>query len=94
MAPGVTMAVIGAILAFAVRADPSGIDLQVVGFILMVAGVGLIWHERRGTTHERRGTTHERVVTREPYSTDPHDLRSPLGRGRTGRRTTQDRDPQ
>lgn len=66
MAPGVTMAVIGAILAFAVRADPSGIDLQVVGVILLVAGVIVIWHERRGTRHER-------VVTRAPYSTDPHD---------------------
>ena len=42
MAPGVTLAVIGAILTFAVRAEPSGINLHVVGLILMVAGAGLI----------------------------------------------------
>ena len=32
------MAVIGAILTFALRADPSGIDLKIVGWILMIAG--------------------------------------------------------
>jgi hypothetical protein len=85
MAAGVTMAVIGAILAFAVRADPSGIDLRAVGLILLVAGIGLIWHERRGTTHER-------VATRSQYATDPHDLRSPIGRGRSVRHTQQDRE--
>lgn len=53
MTPGVTLAVIGAILAFALRADPSGIDLRVVGWILMIAGAALIWHAWRGTTHER-----------------------------------------
>lgn len=57
MGAGVTLAVLGAILAFAVRADPPGINLQVVGIILMVAGAALI-------AHARRGTRHERVVTR------------------------------
>ena len=58
MAPGVTLAVIGAILTFAVRTSPSGlVNWRVVGVILMLAGAGLIWHARRGTTHER-------VVTR------------------------------
>ena len=34
---------LGAILAFAVNADISGLDINVVGFILMIAGViGLI----------------------------------------------------
>ncbi len=35
---------IGAILAFAVSADVSGISLDAVGVILMIAGaVGLLW---------------------------------------------------
>ena len=54
MAPGVTLAVIGAILTFAVRTSPSGlVNWRVVGVILMLAGAALIWHARRGTTHER-----------------------------------------
>lgn len=57
MGAGVTLAVLGAILAFAVRADPPGINLQVVGIILMVAGGALI-------AHARRGSRHERVITR------------------------------
>jgi hypothetical protein len=85
MAPGVTMAVIGAILAFAVRANPSGIDLQVVGVILLLAGGILIWHEYRGTSRER-------TVTRSQYPTGPHDLRGPLNKSRTVRRTSPDRD--
>jgi hypothetical protein len=45
---------VGAILAFAVNADVSGLDIRVVGFILMIVGVlGLImtvfiWGPRRG----------------------------------------------
>jgi hypothetical protein len=36
--------VLGAILAFAVRTETSGIDIQTVGYILMIAGVaGLLW---------------------------------------------------
>ncbi len=34
-----TLLTIGAILAFAVQVDFSGLDVQVVGFILMLAGV-------------------------------------------------------
>lgn len=33
-----TLIIIGAILAFAVRADFEGLDIQVVGIILMLAG--------------------------------------------------------
>ena len=46
----------GAILAFAVNADFSGIDINVVGYVLMLAGlVGLIvtmwyWNSRRRPT--------------------------------------------
>ena len=36
--------VLGAILGFAVRAEISGIDIQTVGFILLIVGVGgLLW---------------------------------------------------
>ena len=59
---------VGAILAFAVNADISGIDINVIGWILMAAGlVGLIitlwfWNNRRRT-----------VVTRQTHApvTDP-----------------------
>lgn len=82
MAPGVTLAVIGAVLTFAVRAQPSFIDLRVVGIILMVAGAGLIWHSRRGTVHER-------TVTRSRNG--EQDPRSPI-RSRTTRETIRERD--
>jgi hypothetical protein len=47
---------LGAILAFAVDADISGLDLNVVGYVLMLAGlVGLVvtlwyWNSRRRPT--------------------------------------------
>ena len=50
---------LGAILAFAVNADISGIDINVVGYVLMLAGlVGLIitlwfWNSRRRTVVEQ-----------------------------------------
>ena len=67
MGLGVLLAVMGAILTFAVRANTSVINVTVVGIILMVAGAGLIIHARRGTRHER-------IITREevpPGSTMP-----------------------
>jgi hypothetical protein len=88
MAPGVTLAVIGAIFTFAVRTSPTGIiNWRVVGVILMVAGAGLIWHARRGTTHER-------VVTRvEVPAPTGDDLPSPVGDKRhTVRETMRERD--
>jgi hypothetical protein len=82
MGPGVTMAVVGAILAFAVRVEPSGIDLQVVGLILMVAGGLLIWHDRRESTHER-------VITRVEQPPPPGGARVT---GRTVRESIRDRE--
>ena len=64
MGAGVLMAVLGAILTFAVRVDAPGVDLQVVGLILMVAGGSVIAHSRR--TIER-----EHVVTEVEAPTDP-----------------------
>jgi len=88
MAPGVTLAVIGAILTFALRSSPTSlINWHVVGVILMVAGAGLIWHARRGTTHER-------VITRveEPVAGES-SLPNPITRNsRTIREIIQERD--
>lgn len=64
MGAGVLMAVLGAILTFAVRVDAPGVDLQVVGLILMVAGGAVIAYARR--TIER-----EQVVTEVEAPTDP-----------------------
>ena len=85
MTPGVTLAVIGAILAFALRANPSGIDLKVVGWILIIAGVVLM-------VHAWRGTTHERVVTRVLGRSDTRRLPSAVTDHRSVRETIQDRD--
>jgi protein-S-isoprenylcysteine O-methyltransferase Ste14 len=57
---------VGAILAFAVSADVSGVSLDAVGVILMIAGaIGLLWSlivmsRNRAADHEvveRRHTT-------------------------------------
>ncbi len=56
MGPGVVLMVIGAILAFAVRNETPGIDIQTVGLILMVAGAAVIAHARHGTRHEHAVT--------------------------------------
>ena len=73
MGPGVTLAVIGAILTFAVRTPPTAmVDWRIVGLIFMVAGGALIWHARRGTTRER-------VVTRVQGPVDPDAPASPTG---------------
>lgn len=60
MATGTSIFLIalGAILTFAVEADISGLDINVVGIILMIAGaigviVSLIWIDR-ATRGERR----------------------------------------
>jgi membrane protein implicated in regulation of membrane protease activity len=61
---GIFLTVLGALLTFAVRADLPGIDLQSAGVILMIAGVVVI-------VHHRRGSRHERVVTRVEETPDP-----------------------
>jgi hypothetical protein len=39
-----TMFAVGAVFAFAVRSDPAGLDITVVGVIIMLAsGVGFAW---------------------------------------------------
>lgn len=76
---GVLLAVLGAILTFAVRAVPPGISLPTVGVILMIAGAGLILNTRRGSRHER-------IITRVEQPTDD------TNRSRTVRETIEERD--
>jgi membrane protein implicated in regulation of membrane protease activity len=61
---------VGAILRYAVTATVSGLSLQTVGLILMIAGIAglvlsvlytLAWSPRRGRV------VRDRVVEREPY---------------------------
>lgn len=61
---------VGAILRYAVTATVSGISLQTVGLILMIAGIAglvlsvlytLAWSPRRGRV------VRDRAVEREPY---------------------------
>jgi hypothetical protein len=53
--PGITLVVLGAILAFAVRTDASAVDLQTVGLIFMAAGAAIIAYYRR-ERHQRHVT--------------------------------------
>jgi hypothetical protein len=66
--------VAGAILAFAVTADVSGVDIAVVGWILLIAGafgflVSLVfWSTWGGVGTWRRET----YVRRDPYDRPPY----------------------
>ncbi len=63
---------VGAILRYAITDSISGIDLQVIGLILMVAGVvGLLVGLFMYANATRRGG----VVERERYVDDPRDPR-------------------
>ena len=63
---------VGAILRYAITDNISGIDLQVIGLILMIAGVvGLLVGLFMYANATRRGG----VVERERYVDDPRDPR-------------------
>ena len=63
---------IGAILRYAITDSISGIDLKVIGLILMIAGVvGLLIGLFMYANSSRRGT----VVERDRYVDDPRDPR-------------------
>jgi membrane protein implicated in regulation of membrane protease activity len=64
MGPGLCLVVIGALLTFAVKAGVPGINLDVAGVILMIAGAVVI-------AHARATAQQERVVTRREESDDP-----------------------
>ncbi|SOC56836.1 DUF6458 family protein [Ornithinimicrobium cerasi] len=60
---GILLLVVGAILAFAVEYNMSGIELSTIGYILMAAGVltlllGLVMNT------QRTNTSHKEVVDR------------------------------
>ena len=68
----IALIVIGAILRFAISYSPSGIDLQLVGVILIIAGVvgliiSLVWMFGR-----RRRTV---TTTRTPNATEVYEER-------------------
>jgi hypothetical protein len=67
---GIFLVVVGAILAFAVEASVSGLDIQVVGWICMLAGVlaivlSLVMNAQRANT------THTEVVERRDVGNPP-----------------------
>ncbi|MGH8777245.1 MAG: DUF6458 family protein [Jiangellaceae bacterium] len=68
---------VGAILTFAVETTVSGIDINVVGIILMiVGGIGLLlslfmmnsFRARRTVVHDGAVVRDERVVHQEPHA--------------------------
>jgi hypothetical protein len=59
----IALIILGAILAFAVTLDVAGMDIQVIGIILMVGGViGLIF----GLTMRQRRVGGTRVIEDDP----------------------------
>jgi len=84
-ATGLALIAIGAILAFAITASPSFLNLQVAGWILILTGVAGLFVPRRGYGWLRR-----RVVVRRPRgaaAVGPDDGRPALGAGRMFRRS-------
>jgi hypothetical protein len=78
-APGLALVAIGAIFAFAVTGSPSWINIQIVGWVLMLTGIAAILIPRRGYGWLRR-----RVVVRRPRDAadEPRSVRRALGVGR------------
>lgn len=56
MGAGITLMVVGAILAFAVRRETPAVDIQTVGAIFLVAGAFVLAHARHGSRRERTVT--------------------------------------
>ena len=55
--PGITLIVVGAVLAFAVRDSWSAVNLTALGIIIMLAGAAGIWLSYRLTNQRRRADT-------------------------------------
>ncbi|MGA8211349.1 MAG: DUF6458 family protein [Nocardioidaceae bacterium] len=66
MGAGLSLMVVGAILAFAVTDNLRNVNLGLVGLILMAAGAVII-------VNARRGFQEERTVTRREESDDPDE---------------------
>ncbi|HWD83546.1 MAG TPA: DUF6458 family protein [Kribbella sp.] len=58
--PGITLIVVGAVLAFAVRDRFSAVNLTALGIIIMLGGVAGIWLSYRLANQRRR--TDENVI--------------------------------
>lgn len=71
MAPGIILLVIGGIFAFAVKAESSWLDTDMLGLVLMLGGIGFIVRSRMA---RKEVTTRE--VTRHP---GPVDASAPEG---------------
>ena len=69
MGAGMALIIVGAILAFAVRRETPGVDVQTVGVILLVAGALVIAHARKGATRERTVTRVEDPLAAEELQT-------------------------
>jgi uncharacterized membrane protein HdeD (DUF308 family) len=61
MAPGIVLIIIGAIFAFALKAESSWLDTRALGLILILGGAAFIWRSR---------LRKREVVTRETESVD------------------------
>lgn len=76
---GILLIVTGAILAFAVDVSVSGVDLQLVGYILIGAGalaviLSLVTNQQRTHTEHRQVVDRRDVGGTEPRREDPrHD---------------------
>lgn len=71
MAPGIVLLVIGGIFAFAITAESSWLDTDMLGLVLMLGGVGFIVRSRMA---RKEVTTRE--VVRHP---GPVDASAPPG---------------
>ncbi|WP_067818716.1 DUF6458 family protein [Actinomadura kijaniata] len=68
----IALIIIGAILAYAVEFDISGLDIRVVGFILMVGGlIGLVIGVARIASARRRTAAPPAAVREEYYEEPP-----------------------
>ncbi len=75
---GILLIVVGAVLAFAVDLAVSGVDLQLVGYIMMAAGalaviVSLVTNQQRTHTEHRQVVDRRDVSTVDPRLDDPRD---------------------
>ena len=66
----IALIVIGAILRFAISWSPAYIDVQLIGLILMIAGIVALIISLAFVTSRRR-----RVVTRRPADTEVYEER-------------------
>ena len=77
---------LGAILAFAVEFDVGWLDINVVGWVLMAAGLaGLLltiwfWQNRRRTIVTRPGISEPVVPRQTERIEERHEVRRPSGR--------------